>query len=161
MALIEPAEEKFGELAGLRDPLIKPDPTAMYLMSLAYYYGTDRTDKSESKSYDLCRRAAEAGHPFAMGQMGFLCATVKPQGNYDRTWAERWTRQAADQGVAQAAYNLGCWYEQGLMGLPYDKSLSAMWHAAAKRHQYDVKRSCDKLSTEFGTSIRLVLSFGR
>lgn len=80
------------------------------------------------------RNAAEAGHPMAQCNLGFL-HTVGDGVPEDRAEAARWFQAAADQGLPQAQFNLARMLGEG-DGIPKDetKALELYRQAALQGH---------------------------
>ena len=70
-------------------------------------------------------KAAEAGDPEAMSQLGTVLATADEK-HRDLEGARRWLRAASEAGDLNAMFNLGVLYEKGL-GVQADLSEAALW----------------------------------
>ena len=89
----------------------------------------DRAGGADAEAFELYRRAAEAGHPAAMNNLGSSYGNGKGTPK-DAAEAARWYRKAADAGVAIAMGNLGVIYENGT-GVPKDAAEAVHWYEMA------------------------------
>lgn len=125
MFLFRSSIRAFGVLLNLMLALSLPAQTVVpgevdFIAGLAALAETDADGAARH-----LRKAAEAGHPGAMYQLGILYA----QGyGVEKSVAEciRWHRAAAEAGNADAMYDLGARHAHGL-GLPLDHAEKFRW----------------------------------
>lgn len=73
----------------------------------------------------LIRKAAEAGYPMAMSQLG-QCLWLGQGGPVDLQKAHEWCRRAADKGDRRGKTLLGYFYLEGI-GVPKDERAALSW----------------------------------
>jgi len=105
------------------------DPTALYSLSLAYFWGNG-VQKDLKKAFTLMKESADTGYApaqFGLGLMYYDGHGVPK--NYAK--AVEWYTKAAEQGDADAQNNLGFMYAEG-KGVPqnYAKALELYRKAA-------------------------------
>ena len=76
------------------------------------------------------RNQAVSGNPYAQDVLGFVYYLGFGGLSQDPAQAAFWYRKAADQGLANAQYNLGVLYEKG-QGMPQDYAQAAAWYRKA------------------------------
>src|SRR5271168_3862191 len=89
----------------------------------------DRAGGADAEAFELYRKAAEAGHPGAMNNLGASYGNGKGTPK-DAAEAARWYRKAADAGLAIAMGNLGVIYENGT-GVPKAAAEALRWYEMA------------------------------
>lgn len=82
-------------------------------------------EKDTKRSFVLISEAAAAGHPEAMGAMGYFYASAV-EVQQDATKAAEWFRRGAEAGSAKAQYNLGNSLLKG-RGVKRDEAEGVRW----------------------------------
>ena len=101
------------------------DPRVAFQLARAL----DRAGGADAEAFKLYRKAAEAGHPAAMNNLGTSYGNGKGTPK-DAAEAAHWYRKAADAGLAIAMGNLGVIYENGT-GVPKDAAEAVHWYEMA------------------------------
>ena len=93
----------------------KGDVDAMYRISMAFYNKRIRTNERMKMFYTWTKKAAEAGHAEAMGNLGTLYSEGVEEANVaaDAVEALKWYRKGAEAGSAFAMYNYGASLHDG------------------------------------------------
>lgn len=93
----------------------KGDVNAMYRISMAFYNGRIRTPERMKMFYTWTKKAAEAGHAEAMGNLGTLYSEGVEEANVaaDAAEAFKWYRKGAEAGSTLAMFNYGACLHDG------------------------------------------------
>lgn len=96
---------------------------------------SDAVDAYKAKDYSraekLFKPLAQSGNTLAQFELGLMyCAGKVPGIPQDCKEGAKWYRLAADQGDADAQFNLGNLYNDGL-GVPQDYKEAAKWYRLA------------------------------
>ncbi len=89
----------------------------------------DRSKESEKETFDLYRKAAEAGHPGAMNNLGSMFQNGRGVAQNDAE-AIRWYRRSAELGQREAMSNLALMYANG-RGVAANDAEAAHWYRKA------------------------------
>ncbi len=100
------------------------DNRAMLAIGVIYANG-DGVDKSDDKSFEWFKKAADAGNKNSWMKLGNIYAVKEDYKN-----SYKWFLKAAKKGDAKAAYNLGYFYTGGL-GVKMDLEESLFWYEKA------------------------------
>lgn len=104
---------------------------AQFDLSKAYQAGALGLKKDEAESRRWTERAAQAGDPRAMHNLG-LAFFQGSGGPMNKTTAAQWFRRAADLGRIDSQFNLANLYEQGA-GVSQNAAESYKWYLIAAR----------------------------
>ena len=99
--------------------------TAQYQLGVMAYQGK-YMERNESEAVQWFTRAAKKGHVMSESA---LASYYSSKG--DMVNAVKWFTRAAEHGVAEAQYNLGVCYFNGLGGLSEDRALALNWYKKA------------------------------
>src|SRR6266581_506625 len=113
------ADMKFNYLAG----------TLLLLTLLSVGLHGQQTE-ADRHLFDQIKAKAEEGDAIAQATLGELYGTGKVGVTKDAGDALKWYRKAAQQGVAEAQYNLGVCYDKGL-GVEKDAVEAVNWYRKA------------------------------
>ncbi len=94
----------------------KGDVDAMYRISIAFYNNRIKTSDRMKMFYTWTKKAAEAGHPKAMGNLGSLYSEGVEEAGVaaDKKEAFKWYRKGAEGGYAFAMLNYGICLHDGV-----------------------------------------------
>jgi localization factor PodJL len=119
-------------------------PLAQYHLSAMYNTGAAGLAKDPVKARQWAERAASAGVPDAMYNLG-LYLFKGTGGATDQTQAAEWFRRAAMAGLPNAQFNLANLYENGA-GVPQNLTQAYLWYQiAARSGDRDAKAQADRL----------------
>lgn len=104
---------------------------AQFDLSKAYQAGSLGLKKDEAESRRWTERAAQAGDPRAMHNLG-LAFFHGTGGAMNKTTAAQWFRRASDLGMGDSQYNLASLYEQGY-GVSQNAAEAYKWYLIAAR----------------------------
>ncbi|MCW5723393.1 MAG: sel1 repeat family protein [Maricaulaceae bacterium] len=104
-----------------------------------YHWTSPIEDEPLNEGIDWMVRAAEAGSPFAMNELGYELARTNQGRKADPAAARAWLERAMAAGEPLAGYNLGRLYESGALGPDTEDgrtasqaALDAYLHSAAR-----------------------------
>ncbi len=105
------------------------NPTGQVLFALCLSYGAGGVTKDEKKGIELFRKAAAAGHPRGMTELGlsYLAGIGVAK---DEKEAVKWFRKAADAGDFLGMTMLGSRYGQG-QGVTKNETEAVRWYRKA------------------------------
>lgn len=112
-------------IAELNTAAAAGDADAAVLLGVARLFGI-AVAKDEASAAQLLRKAAEAGHPRAMGGWGGILMKGLAGVTADPPAGRDWARRGAEAGNAVAMFNFGDALDKGLGG-PKDAAASAQW----------------------------------
>jgi uncharacterized protein len=101
------------------------DACACWHLALLLAAGSPSLPRDLERARDLCRTAADSGFAPAQSTLGILLASLQQHAD-----AVPWWRLAAEQGDAEAQYNLGLALDEG-RGIPADPEGAFGWWLAA------------------------------
>lgn len=104
---------------------------AQFDLSKAYQSGALGLRKDEAESRRWTERAAQAGDPRAMHNLG-LAFFHGSGGPMNKTTAAQWFRRAADLGMGDSQYNLASLHEQGF-GVQQNAAEAYKWYLIAAK----------------------------
>ena len=103
-----------------------------FRLSMVLREGSYGVFKDFNRAKELCRMAAEEGHPPAMVMYVQYIMTKPDESNPDII---RWLEKASLKGEAQALYNVGISYHRGDFGIPnFKKSYDCFRKAALRKY---------------------------
>lgn len=105
-------------------PGADPQATVTFELGRKHLRG-DGVEKDTARAFALIREAAEAGHPDAMGAMGYFYASAV-EVQQDTAKAAEWFRRGAEAGSPKAQFNLGNALLRGT-GIPRDEAAGVGW----------------------------------
>ena len=117
--------------------LLKAGPSDLiadekFRLSMVLREGTYGVFKDFNRAKELCRLAAEEGHPPAMVMYVQYIMTKPDESNPDIL---RWLEKASLEGEYQALYNVGISYHRGDFGIPnFKKSYDCFRKAALRKY---------------------------
>jgi len=106
-------------------------PRAQFYLGKMHEVGSGGVKKNLAEARRWTERAAVAGEPRAMHNMG-LYAFKGEGGPKNSTVAASWFRKAADMGLLDSQFNLAQLYEQGL-GVSQNPADAYKWYVIASR----------------------------
>jgi hypothetical protein len=145
MALDEPNNRATAD-AWLRRAIASDGPAADFARGLAASNGLAGAGRNPATAVAFVQRAAEAGHPEAMGDLGgrYERGDGVPANDFE---AVRWHRRAAAAGHQCSQYRLGLLTEAGRGGLAADpKAAIGLIHRGAVN-------GCENAQFELGTRL--------
>ncbi len=113
--------------------VVTPDRPDQGLMRAEFLSASQSLDARAPGAVDKLVHVAEQGYPQAQHK---LSGIYRGEGNFvkpDDQAARIWTQRAAEGGVAEAMYNLGTMYYNGIGG-PQNKVTAAMWFRKAAQY---------------------------
>ena len=120
---------------------------AQFDLSKAYQSGAFGLRKDEAESRRWTERAAQAGDPRAMHNLG-LAFFHGSGGPMNKTTAAQWFRRAADLGRVDSQYNLASLYEQGY-GVSQNDAEAYKWYLiAARSGDGEARQAADRVKGE-------------
>lgn len=117
--------------------LLKADPSDMiadekFRLSMVLSEGTYGVFIDKARAKELCRMAAEEGHPCGMVMYVQWLMTRPDESNPDIL---RWLEKASLKGDGQALYNVGISYHRGDFGIPnFIKSYKCFRKSAVRKY---------------------------